>query len=756
MDIIVKCKKRIYKSDKGWCVYSFTDNDDKEITVTGEIEAVPNRKYVVTGDFFNHAKYGRTFRALDIREDGKPSPESEEGMIAFLAKEIKCGIGPVTARRIVETFGTDTFRVIETDPEQLLSIKGVKAAKLPEIIEKFNSDGAAKTRRLYIALAPYGFTQSQIVKIGQTYGTSALSILRDNPYKTYEDIKGIGFIAADRMAKNLGVPFDAPIRVRAAILYTLENAAIDGHTYITGRMLSARLGKIIEKNPIGDIEPYIKGLIKDNLIVRTDEGFYYRADLYRAENDVAYHIKRLKNAGSFYNFDATGSLEEIEKEIRKTNSHFRKFDELQKTAVLNAAGNTVSVITGGPGTGKTSTIIGLIKALQLKSPDISIVLCAPTGKAAKRMTQQTGLPAYTISRLLAAAGFNEDSVGDGDFDGDVFIVDESSMIDISQMKYFLEKIPTGTKLIFIGDTDQLPSIGPGTCLEDIIRSETVPTVYLDKIYRQEGECGIIMTSQRIKMGDKHIIEDSSLQFIPAEDDQKAFNIAMAGYKQLLDKGISPSDIEILAPFRSKRLIAADNLNNHISQTFNHSTESYNYGSAAYPKTIKVWDRVVHTKNDYNMPYYETEDGSIPKPGAQSTGQGIFNGDTGTVVSVSNPEHETNGMDEHLITVQFDDGKFAFYDPTQLKELDLSFATTVHKSQGSEYPIVIIPVLKSQSFFLQRNLLYTAITRAAKKCYIIGQREAYCMAVTKNEASERKSDLARKLREPAIMKQLSFA
>lgn len=337
MDITVKCKKRIYRSDKGWCVYVFSDSDGADLTVTGEIEAVPNRKYIVTGDFFIHAKYGRTFRALDIREDGKPSPESAEGMIAFLAKEIKCGIGPVTAKRIVDAFGADTFKVIETDPEQLLTIKGVKAAKLPDIIEKFNADGAARTRRLYVALAPYGFTQSQIAKIGETYGAGALSILRDNPYKTYEDIKGIGFIAADRMAKNLGIPFDAPIRVRAAILYCLENAAIDGHTYITGRMLSARLSKIINKDPIGDIEPYIRGLITDSLIVRTDEGYYYRTDLYRAENDVAYHIKRLKDARSPYNFDATKYLGEIEEEIRETNSHFTKFDDLQRTAVLNAA-----------------------------------------------------------------------------------------------------------------------------------------------------------------------------------------------------------------------------------------------------------------------------------------------------------------------------------------------------------------------------------------------------------------------------------
>lgn len=723
--------KVIFRNDEnGYTVASFI-SEDENLTIVGScFEIKTSMDYELTGDFIHHKKYGEQFQFEEIKE---LLPESKSGIIKYLSSGIIPYIGEKTAEKIVDEFKEDTLRIIEEETDKLLRIEGIGKGKLKKIKESLE-DGK-ELRDLMVFLNKYDLGTNLSLKIYKEYNTSAIDIISENPYKLAEDISGIGFKKADTIAHQMGFLDDSSFRKQAALKYTLSLASQEGHSYLPKEILLKETSKLIATNLEELEKEVIRLAIDDKFFIEKEEDQIncYYAPLLKAENYIAGKLNEL----SKYEFkdkdeiDIEKSLDNIEK-----NQNI-KFAKNQILAVKESIENGVLIITGGPGTGKTTTLKAIIDVFE--EMEKKIFLAAPTGRAAKRMKEATGRDASTIHKMLDL-GFSsdEDTINYGyeeenKLECDVLIVDEMSMVDLLLMNTLLKSINRGTRLILVGDKDQLPSVGAGNVLSDLIESDVINVVNLNEIFRQSEESMIIKNAHLINNGEFPEFEKNSDFFFIYEKDEKntlkiitdLVNRRLPGYY-----GFSPQEIQVLSPMR-KGTVGVNNLNKNLQEILNPYGTELKVGD----KTFRINDKVMQIKNNYNLEY------KIESEFYKEEGEGVFNGDIGYIIDID--------KEERTLEVLFDDVKKVKYTYQDLDELTLSYASTIHKSQGSEFKVVVIPITFAPYILLTRNLIYTAITRAKELVVLVGEYRFLDIMIKNNRISKRYSNLSRKLREKNV-------
>ena len=702
-----------------------------EITCVGIFSSIAEGENIeATGEYIEHATYGRQFKVESFEER---APEDEEAIERYLGSGAIKGIGLALAARIVRRFKDDTFRIIEEEPERLAEIKGISERKAMEIASQVNEK--RDLRQAMIFLQQYGITMNLAVKIYNKYGQEVYGILKENPYRLADDIEGVGFRTADEIAVRVGIRSDSDFRIRSGILYALQGAANEGHTYLPQEELTKRTSELLEV-PVEFIEKHYMDLaIERRIVLKQQEEMtqIYAAAFYYMEANVATMLKQLD-----INYEV--SDREIEHRIHKIQKQTgMELDEYQWDAVKEAVKNGLLIITGGPGTGKTTTINTIIRYFELEGMDI--FLAAPTGRAAKRMSEATGYEARTIHRMLELNGGMEGNAGferneTNPLETDVIIVDEMSMVDISLMHSLLKAIPAGTRLILVGDVNQLPSVGPGCVLRDIITSGVCNVVKLTKIFRQASTSDIIVNAHKINGGEEVVLDNKSMDFffLKRYDADTIINVTLQLIKQKLPKYVDASeyDIQVLTPMR-KGLLGVERLNGILQRYLNPPAagkREKEHGEVLF----REGDKVMQTKNNYQLEWEVRSRFGL----CIDKGMGIFNGDTGII-------REINEFSE-MMTVEFDEGRMVEYSFKLLDELELAYAITIHKSQGSEYPAVVIPLLSGPSMLMNRNLLYTAVTRARKCVTLVGNDSTFYEMVGNTSQQKRYSGLCNRLKE----------
>ena len=721
----------IYRNaDNGYTVLNLVSGED-EITCVGIFSAIAEGENIeAQGEYTEHPTYGQQFKVTSFEEK---APEDEEAIERYLGSGAIKGIGLAMAARIVRRFKEDTFRIIEEEPERLAEIKGISNRKAMEIASQVNEK--RDLRQAMIFLQQYGITMNLAVKVYQAYGQDVYGIIRENPYRLADDIGGVGFRTADEIAARVGIRMDSDFRVRSGILYTLLQASGEGHTYLPETELTPRASKLLNVTAEQVEKQYMDLAIERKIILKQmeDQTQIYAASFYYMEANTATMLKRLNVSYDVSDAEIEQRIRGIEKKSGMT------LDEHQVTAVKEAVRNGLLVITGGPGTGKTTTINTIIRYFELEG--LEIFLAAPTGRAAKRMSETTGFEARTVHRMLELNGGAEGSGGferdeSNPLEADVIIVDEMSMVDISLMYSLLKAISVGTRLILVGDVNQLPSVGPGSVLRDIIQSHACNVVMLTKIVRQASTSDIIVNAHKINHGEEVILDNKSMDFffLKRYDADVIINVVLQLIKQKLPKFVdaTPYDIQVLTPMR-KGLLGVERLNGILQRYMNppaNDKVEKEYGSTVF----REGDKVMQTKNNYQLAWeIRTKFGlTVDK------GLGIFNGDMGII-------RQINDFAEQMI-IEFDEGRMVEYPYKLLDELELAYAITIHKSQGSEYPAVVIPLLGGPMMLMNRNLLYTAVTRARKCVTLVGNEVTFQQMIQNTSQQKRYSGLCDRLKE----------
>jgi len=721
----------IYRNaDNGYTVLNLVSGED-EITCVGIFSAIAEGENIeAQGEYTEHPTYGQQFKVTSFEEK---APEDEEAIERYLGSGAIKGIGLAMAARIVRRFKGDTFRIIEEEPERLAEIKGISNRKAMEIASQVNEK--RDLRQAMIFLQQYGITMNLAVKVYQAYGQDVYGIIRENPYRLADDIDGVGFRTADEIAARVGIRMDSDFRVRSGILYTLLQASGEGHTYLPETELTPRASKLLNVTAEQVEKQYMDLAIERKIILKQmeDQTQIYAASFYYMEANTATMLKRLNVSYDVSDAEIEQRIRGIEKKSGMT------LDEHQVTAVKEAVRNGLLVITGGPGTGKTTTINTIIRYFELEG--LEIFLAAPTGRAAKRMSETTGFEARTVHRMLELNGGAEGSGGferdeSNPLEADVIIVDEMSMVDISLMYSLLKAISVGTRLILVGDVNQLPSVGPGSVLRDIIQSHACNVVMLTKIFRQASTSDIIVNAHKINHGEEVILDNKSMDFffLKRYDADVIINVVLQLIKQKLPKFVdaTPYDIQVLTPMR-KGLLGVERLNGILQRYMNppaNDKVEKEYGSTVF----REGDKVMQTKNNYQLAWeIRTKFGlTVDK------GLGIFNGDMGII-------RQINDFAEQMI-IEFDEGRMVEYPYKLLDELELAYAITIHKSQGSEYPAVVIPLLSGPMMLMNRNLLYTAVTRARKCVTLVGNEVTFQQMIRNTSQQKRYSGLCDRLKE----------
>jgi len=721
----------IYRNaDNGYTVLNLVSGED-EITCVGIFSAIAEGENIeAQGEYTEHPTYGQQFKVTSFEEK---APEDEEAIERYLGSGAIKGIGLAMAARIVRRFKEDTFRIIEEEPERLAEIKGISNRKAMEIASQVNEK--RDLRQAMIFLQQYGITMNLAVKVYQAYGQDVYGIIRENPYRLADDIDGVGFRTADEIAARVGIRMDSDFRVRSGILYTLLQASGEGHTYLPETELTPRASKLLNVTAEQVEKQYMDLAIERKIILKQmeDQTQIYAASFYYMEANTATMLKRLNVSYDVSDAEIEQRIRGIEKKSGMT------LDEHQVTAVKGAVRNGLLVITGGPGTGKTTTINTIIRYFELEG--LEIFLAAPTGRAAKRMSETTGFEARTVHRMLELNGGAEGSGGferdeSNPLEADVIIVDEMSMVDISLMYSLLKAISVGTRLILVGDVNQLPSVGPGSVLRDIIQSHACNVVMLTKIFRQASTSDIIVNAHKINHGEEVILDNKSMDFffLKRYDADVIINVVLQLIKQKLPKFVdaTPYDIQVLTPMR-KGLLGVERLNGILQRYMNppaNDKVEKEYGSTVF----REGDKVMQTKNNYQLAWeIRTKFGlTVDK------GLGIFNGDMGII-------RQINDFAEQMI-IEFDEGRMVEYPYKLLDELELAYAITIHKSQGSEYPAVVIPLLGGPMMLMNRNLLYTAVTRARKCVTLVGNEVTFRQMIQNTSQQKRYSGLCDRLKE----------
>ena len=728
----------IYQNkDNGYAVLSMNVDDEEEICV-GIFRGVDNGENLeITGEYVEHPSYGFQFKANSFKV---VEPDDLLSMERYLGSGAIKGVGEALAKRIVKRFGKDTFRVIEEEPERLVEVKGISERIAQQITDQMIEK--REIREAFLFLQKYGITNTLAVKIYEKYGMGMYGILKENPYRLAEDIQGVGFRLADEIAEKIGIHTDSDYRIRSGILYTLLQASLEGHMFLPMRVLVRRSADLLQV-PEEAIRAQIQNLHMDHKVVvkkTTDEPEVYAFSYYYAELNCARMLRELNVLMESELLDSEEKrIETILQRILKEQG--LELDELQKNAVLECVKHGIMILSGGPGTGKTTTINTIIRYFDEEGMDI--LLAAPTGRAAKRMTEATGYEARTIHRMLEINGGMEDGSrarfernGENPLEADVVIIDEMSMVDIYLFQSLLEAVSVGTRLILVGDVDQLPSVGPGQVLQDLIESKSFPTVMLKKIYRQAGESDIVMNAHRINMGQKIALNNKSKDFffLPRNDVQVIYMHMIQLITEKLPRYVEaqPYDIQVLTPMR-KGSLGVETLN-EILQRYLNPADPSRKEHAAGDRIFREGDKVMQIKNNYQLEWEIVSQYGI----RIDSGSGVFNGDIGTIRRIRE--------ESSTVQVEYDEHRLVEYTFSQLDEIELAYAITIHKSQGSEYPAVLLPLLSGPKMLMNRNLLYTAVTRARKCVTILGSQEVVDGMIENENQYHRYTGLGRRILE----------
>ena len=708
--------------------------DEEEVTCVGTFSDIAEGENIEAhGSYMDHPMYGRQFAVKSFEEK---APKDEMAIERYLGSGAIKGVGIALAARIVRRFKSDTFRIIEEEPERLAEVKGISERKAMEIADQVNAK--RDLRQAMIFLQQYGISTTLAVKIYNTYGQEIYGILKENPYRMADDVEGVGFRTADEIASRVGIRTDSDFRIRSGIQYALLQASNEGHTYLPMPELTQRASNLLQIEP-EYIEKHYMNLAMDRKIIMRqvdDTTQIYASSFFYMEANTATMLKQLNASFDVPDIEIEERLRQIEKQTKMD------LDEHQVEAVKEAVRNGLLVITGGPGTGKTTTINTIIRYFELEGMDI--FLAAPTGRAAKRMSETTGFEARTIHRMLELNGGMEGNAGferneQNPLETDVIIIDEMSMVDISLMYSLLKAIAAGTRLILVGDVNQLPSVGPGSVLKDIIDSNEFHTVKLTKIFRQASTSDIIVNAHKINRGEPVSLDNKSMDFffLKRYEADKIINVTLQLIKQKLPKfvGASEYDIQVLTPMR-KGLLGVERLNGILQMYLNPADKrkrEKEHGSTIF----REGDKVMQTKNNYQLEWEIRSKYGL----CIDKGTGIFNGDMGII-------EEINDFAETM-TVSFDEGRMVEYPYKLLDELELAYAVTIHKSQGSEYPAVVIQLLSGPRMLMNRNLLYTAVTRAKKCVTIVGNDTTFNQMIENNSQLKRYSGLRDRLTEDSL-------
>ncbi len=750
----------IYQNkENGYAVVALV-TEGEELVCVGSFHTIETGETLeLEGNFVEHPLYGMQ---LKVEKAQRVQPDDETSMVRYLGSGAIKGVGESLAARIVKKFGRDSFRVIEEEPERLVEIKGISERKAREIAEQMLEK--KDVREAYVFLQKYGISNTLAVKIFNRYGMELYGIMKENPYKLAEDIDGIGFKKADEIAAKVGIHTDSDFRVRSGIMYALFQAAGEGHTYLPDGILMKRTAELLMLRE-EVIALQLSNLAMDKKLVikkAGEEKRIYASSYYYAELNCARMLHDLNIMVP--DTGAEGQKETEELKIKRLLQELEKeqgiiLDDLQKRAVLQSVRSGVMILSGGPGTGKTTTINTIIRYFETEGMDI--LLAAPTGRAAKRMTEATGYEARTIHRLLEINGAMEGSSAKPEEDSawqkegkraqferneenpletDVVIIDEMSMVDIHLFKSLLSAVSVGTRLIMVGDVDQLPSVGPGQVLQDLINSRAFPVVILKRIFRQAGESDIVVNAHKINRGEEIELNNKSMDFFFLE--RKDVNVIYKHMIQLIREKLppyvnaGPYDIQVLTPMRKGNL-GVEVLNGILQQYLNPpdgKKKEHRLGE----RLFREGDKVMQIKNNYQIPWEVVSKYGI----SVDSGMGIFNGDMGIITKIDEASS--------LLEVEYDEHRRAEYSFSGLDEIELAYAVTIHKSQGSEYPAVLLPIMNGPKPLLNRNLLYTAVTRAKKCVTILGSRETLREMIQNEKQHRRYTSLCDRIKEMAAM------
>jgi exodeoxyribonuclease V alpha subunit len=720
----------IYNNENNGYTVGIIETSDDVVTFTGLFSSITLGEHVkVEGDWMDHPRYGKQFQ---VKSYEIIMPDSIEGIKKYLASGLIKGVGDATASKIVEEFGEDTFNILQYHPEEIMKVEGIGEKKAEKIVDSFREQLEIKEIMLY--LQKYNISPSYGIKIYKEYGNETIEKVKENPYRLTSDIYGIGFKLADKIAESMGIDRKSEYRISAGVRYSLMESASDGHTYLPKDVVIKRAGKALNID-----KKYIEAVIS-NMALRgeihmetiDEEECVYYIPYYYAEAGTANKLVTLITEEKNPEDDVKDIIKGIEERSKKT------LTKKQKLAIEKSFKENVMVITGGPGTGKTTIIKGIIEGFELMGKKTA--LCAPTGRAAKRITETTGREAKTIHRMLEFT-YSEDSKNlyfnkneESPLEYDVIIVDEMSMVDIILMNSLLKAVEPKTHLIMVGDVDQLPSVGPGSVLRDIINSNIIPTIKLDKIFRQSNDSMITINAHRINDGEMPEFnkKDGDFFFIDCSSNEEINDTIVGLVEKRLPEhyNLKPlEDIQVLTPMK-KSLNGTYELNKILQNKLNpmgRGKEEIKNNKIVY----RTGDKIMQIKNNYQMAWKRTD-----KDGYVESGEGVFNGDIGYIRYV-------NKIDQELV-VEFDDNKEVTYTYNQLDELIHAYAVTIHKSQGSEFPAIIIPVTWAPPMLLTRNLIYTAVTRAQDLVVLVGYKKYVKEMIDNNRIDRRYSNLKGRL------------
>lgn len=719
--------------DNGYTVFHL-NNEDGEVTCVGNFNYITEGELLeLQGEYVMHSTYGLQ---LSVSSSEVKEPEDLLSIERYLGSGAIKGLGAALAGRIVRRFKEDTFRIIEEEPERLAEVKGISERKAREIAEQV--EGKKDVRKAMIYLQKYGISTALAAKIYKQYGQKVYHILEENPYQLADDVQGVGFKTADEIAMRIGIHTDSDYRIRSGIFYALLQGVAEGHIYLPEEILLRRTAALLEVE-ISDIQKYLMDLSIEKKIVlkQTEQGIrVYPSNYYYMELNTAKMLHDLNIHADIDVAYVSNRLQLLEQDAELS------LDEMQRQAVIEAAKHGILVLTGGPGTGKTTTINAMIQ--YFGSQGLDILLAAPTGRAAKRMTEATGYEAQTIHRLLEVSGNPEDGDGRSGFarneenplETDILIIDEVSMVDLPLMHALLRAIIPGTRLIFVGDGNQLPSVGPGSVLKDLLRSECFPTVCLTKIFRQATESDIVMNAHKINRGEPVVLDNKSRDFffLKRQDANTIISVVITLLQKKLPKYVDAEtyDIQVLTPMR-KGLLGVERLNRILQEYLNPPNQKKTekeYGD----KLFREGDKVMQIKNNYQLEWeIATKYGLVVDKGV-----GIFNGDMGIITNI-NTYNET-------LEVEYDEKRKVTYPFQLLDELELAYAITIHKAQGSEYPAVVIPLLPGPRQLFHRNLLYTAVTRAKKCVTLVGSEDTFYEMIQNAHEQNRYTSLSERIQE----------
>lgn len=726
----------IYQNkDTGYTVLELSTGEEL-LTSVGSFNSVSiGENICVKGEYVNHPLYGKQLKAISFKAS---IPNDIVSLERYLSSGAIKGVGPSIAHKIIQTFKDDTKRVIEEEPELLSKVKGISGKKAQDIAYQFEEK--RDLRDAMIFLSQYGINGTLAVKLYKVYEDEIYYIIKQNPYKLSEDVRGIGFKTADEIARKVGIEKDSEFRIKSAVEYILYLNAEKGNTYMKVMDLFNETQFLLDIEIENDyFETLLSNMVIDRRIKIEHSTDVYLNYYYKVEAEVAKRLLSINASVADLNYEKS-TAEDFEKFFKEKNI---LLDEMQLLFIKKSIENGVSILTGGPGTGKTTTINGIIQFFGAKNLKIS--LAAPTGRAAKRMSETTGYEAKTIHRLLEVNGVVDDKDGSshGEFlrneenplETDVVIVDEMSMVDISLFNSLLKAIPLNCRLVMVGDIDQLPSVGPGNVLHDIIASEKFSTIKLEKIFRQAMESDIVKNAHKVNNGEKIKLDNKSSDFFFIEESD-AIHITARIWRLLSQKlpkyvDAKTSDIQVITPMKKGNL-GTYKLNEDLQRALNPKAINKKEYELPNGKILREHDKVMQNKNDYKLDWIIKGMYDIPI----ETGKGVFNGDIGEVIEIDKLNKK--------VEVLYDENRYVKYDFTDLDEIELAYAITIHKSQGSEYPAVVIPILDVPRLLSNRNLLYTAITRAKKCVVIVGSEKALNYMIQNKNEVRRQTGLCEKL------------